>query len=59
MSSEKILKNGKIQYYFSCANPDQNIDEIDFQHLHYRIEQNSLSEKVTKLWIKYLELNSF
>lgn len=56
---KKILKNGKIQYYFSCANPDQNIDEIDFQHLHYRIEQNSLSEKVTKLWIKYLELKSF
>jgi NADPH-dependent glutamate synthase beta subunit-like oxidoreductase/NAD(P)H-flavin reductase len=47
--------NGEFEYFYSCANQDQSMDEIDFEHLHARCEQNSLLEKVTKLWVKNLK----
>jgi NADPH-dependent glutamate synthase beta subunit-like oxidoreductase/NAD(P)H-flavin reductase len=43
---------GEIEYFYSCADQDQNMDKFDFAHLHNRCEQNSLSEKVTKIWLK-------
>jgi NADPH-dependent glutamate synthase beta subunit-like oxidoreductase/NAD(P)H-flavin reductase len=46
--------DGEIEYFYSCANQDQSMDEVDFEHLHARCEQNSLLEKITKLWIKNL-----
>jgi NADPH-dependent glutamate synthase beta subunit-like oxidoreductase/NAD(P)H-flavin reductase len=46
--------DGEIEYFYSCANQDQSMDEIDFEHLHARCEQNSLLEKITKLWLKIL-----
>jgi NADPH-dependent glutamate synthase beta subunit-like oxidoreductase/NAD(P)H-flavin reductase len=46
--------DGKIEYFYSCANQDQSMDEVDFEHLHARCEQNSLLEKTTKLWLKTL-----
>ena len=46
--------NGEFEYFYSCANQDQSMDEVDFEHLHARCEQNSLLEKVAKLWIKNL-----
>ena len=49
--------NGEFEYFYSCANQDQSMDEVDFEHLHARCEQNSLLEKVTKLWIKTLANN--
>jgi NAD(P)H-flavin reductase len=46
--------NGEFEYFYSCANQDQSMDEVDFEHLHARCEQNSLLEKFAKLWIKNL-----
>ncbi len=46
--------NGEFEYFYSCASQDQSMDEIDFEHLHARCEQNSLLEKITKLWLKNL-----
>ncbi len=45
---------GEFEYFYSCANQDQSMDEVDFEHLHARCEQNSLLEKTTKLWLKTL-----
>ncbi len=47
-------EKGEMEYFYSCADQDQNSDRIDFAHLHQRCEQNSLMEKVTKLWIAEL-----
>ena len=46
--------HGEFEYFYSCASQDQSMDEIDFEHLHARCEQNSLLEKITKLWLKNL-----
>jgi NADPH-dependent glutamate synthase beta subunit-like oxidoreductase/NAD(P)H-flavin reductase len=48
-------KNGEDEYFYACANQDQSSDNLNFEHLHNRCEQNSLSEKITKNWIEYLE----
>jgi NAD(P)H-flavin reductase len=44
-------KNGEMEYFYSCAAQDQNMDKLDFAHLHQRCEQNSLAEKISKMWI--------
>ena len=49
--------NGKVEYFYSCINQDQKLDEIDFGFLKNRCGQNSLQEKLTKLWIEYLIIN--
>jgi NAD(P)H-flavin reductase len=36
---------------FSCANQDQELDQVDFPTLHRRLSQNGAQEKLTKLWI--------
>jgi len=36
---------------FSCANQDQEIDQVDFTALRRRLSQNGAQEKLTKLWI--------
>ena len=43
---------GEWEYFYSCSNQDQDMDKLDFKHLHARCEQNSLQEKMTKMWIK-------
>ena len=48
---------GEVEYFYACANQDQDADKLDFRHLHNRCEQNSLSEKVTKMWIDNLMKN--
>ena len=45
---------GEMEYFYSCASQDQNMDKLDFAHLHARCEQNSLQEKITRMWIEYL-----
>jgi NAD(P)H-flavin reductase len=45
-------KTGKERFFYACLGPDQKLDEIDFNFLKNRCEQNSLSEKLTGLWIK-------
>jgi NADPH-dependent glutamate synthase beta subunit-like oxidoreductase/NAD(P)H-flavin reductase len=42
---------GKETVVFSCANQDQPLDHVRFDHLRSRLSQNSVQEKLTKLWI--------
>jgi NADPH-dependent glutamate synthase beta subunit-like oxidoreductase/NAD(P)H-flavin reductase len=44
-------KTGKESFVFSCFNQDQKLDHVRFDNLRTRLTQNSLQEKVTKLWI--------
>lgn len=48
-------KTGLEEYFYACADQDQNMDLLNFEHLHSRCEQNSLSEKMTKMWISSLK----
>jgi NADPH-dependent glutamate synthase beta subunit-like oxidoreductase/NAD(P)H-flavin reductase len=50
-------EKGEVEYFYSCASQDQDSDKIDFQHLNNRCEQNSMSEKVSKMWIQQLNQN--
>lgn len=54
---KRVNMHGEAEYFYSCANQDQNMDEFDFKHLSMRCEQNSLQEKITKMWIQYLKTN--
>ncbi len=45
-------KTGKERYFYSCISQDQKMDEIDFEFLKNRCNQNSLQEKITKEIIK-------
>jgi NADPH-dependent glutamate synthase beta subunit-like oxidoreductase/NAD(P)H-flavin reductase len=36
---------------FSCFNQDQEMDRVDFPALNRRLSQNSVQEKLNKLWI--------
>jgi len=38
---------------FSCFNQDQNMDVVDFANLRARLGQNSVEEKLTKLWVDH------
>ncbi len=50
-----INVDGSYSYFYSCANQDQNSDNLDFENLHDRCQQNSLLEKLTKFWIANLQ----
>jgi NAD(P)H-flavin reductase len=45
---------GERSIIFSCFNQDQPLDLVDFDHLHQRLRQNSVAEKMTSLWIDHL-----
>ncbi len=47
-------ETGKESFVFSCFNQDQFLRQVDFEHLHARLRQNSTAEKLTSLWIDYL-----
>ena len=47
-------EKGEEEYFYSCGGQDQNMDKFDFVNLHNRCEQNSLAEKVSKMWIAEL-----
>jgi hypothetical protein len=47
-------QTGKERMVFSCFNQDQDLDFVDFDHLHARLRQNSTAEKLTSLWIDHL-----
>ncbi len=36
---------------FSCFDQDQDLDHVDFANLRGRLNQNSVQEKLTRLWI--------
>jgi NADPH-dependent glutamate synthase beta subunit-like oxidoreductase/NAD(P)H-flavin reductase len=42
---------GEETVVFSCFNQDQPLDAVDFRALHERLAQNTVQEKLTKLWI--------
>ena len=42
---------GKETVVFSCSNQDQHLDRVDFQSLGERLTQNSVWEKLNRLWI--------
>ncbi|MFM2200429.1 MAG: hypothetical protein RL769_484, partial [Pseudomonadota bacterium] len=50
---KKTNNSGEVEYFYCCANQDQSMDEIDFEHLHNRCQQNSLLEKLNKHWLEY------
>lgn len=54
--SQCLQKKSDGEYYFSCASQDQEAEAVNFEHLTNRCDQNSLLEKVTKLWIKSLTI---
>jgi len=39
---------------FSCFNQDQKLDEMDWENLAARLRQNTVSEKLTNLWLERL-----
>jgi NAD(P)H-flavin reductase len=45
---------GKETFVFSCFNQDQHLDEVDFTNLRARLRQNSVTEKLTNLWLTRL-----
>lgn len=47
----KMNDEGKEEYFYSCSKQDQDMERFDFDFLHNRCEQNSLSEKVSKMWL--------
>lgn len=44
---------GEESYVYSCFNQDQCLDSVDFGHLHQRLQQNNVQEKLTAKWIDY------
>jgi NADPH-dependent glutamate synthase beta subunit-like oxidoreductase/NAD(P)H-flavin reductase len=55
LQAKKDEKTGEIKYFYSCINPDQKLNEVDFDFLKNRCGQNSLPEKLTKEWIEYVQ----
>jgi NAD(P)H-flavin reductase len=47
-------ETGKETVVFSCLNQDQPMDHVDFKHLHTRLQQNTVQEKLSSLWLDYL-----
>ena len=47
-------ESGKETIVFSCLNQDQPMDHVDFKHLHTRLQQNTVQEKLSNLWLDYL-----
>ena len=39
---------------FSCFNQDQELDRVDFVHLHERLRANSMQEKLADAWLAHL-----
>ena len=45
---------GKETIIFSCLNQDQPMDYVDFKNLNTRLQQNTVQEKLSNLWLDYL-----
>ena len=55
---KKVNEKGEMEYFYSCASQDQNMDELDFEHLHARCRQNSLAEKLSRAWLAEILKNN-
>lgn len=49
---KRINENGEVEYFYGCTDQDQNMDRLDFKHLSARCDQNSMQEKLTRMWIE-------
>ncbi len=47
-------ETGEETVIFSCLNQDQPMDRVDFKHLSMRLQQNTVQEKISNLWLDYL-----
>ena len=47
-------ESGEEYFVYSCYNQDQELDRVDFDHLHARLRQNTVQEKLTDLWLDYV-----
>ena len=45
--------DGKTRFIFSCANQSQDLETSQLDMLKQRLNQNSLQEKLTSLWINH------
>jgi NADPH-dependent glutamate synthase beta subunit-like oxidoreductase/NAD(P)H-flavin reductase len=48
------LTGAEKEIIFSCFNQDQKLDEMDWGNLAARLRQNTVSEKLTNLWLERL-----
>jgi hypothetical protein len=48
------LTGREKEIVFSCFNQDQKLDEMDWENLAARLRQNTVSEKLTNLWLERL-----
>jgi len=46
--------SGEEFFVYSCYNQDQDLDSVDFEHLHARLRQNTVQEKLSNMWLDYL-----
>ncbi len=46
--------SGKETIIFSCLNQDQPMDRVDFKNLNTRLQQNTVQEKLSNLWLTQL-----
>ncbi|MCL7421656.1 MAG: FAD-dependent oxidoreductase [Methylobacter sp.] len=54
LCKHKDSQTGEEYFVYSCYNQDQELDRVDFGHLHGRLRQNSVQEKLSNLWLDYL-----
>jgi len=47
-------ESGQEYFVYSCYNQDQELDRVDFGHLHARLRQNTVQEKLAGKWLDYL-----
>ncbi len=47
-------ETGREEIAFSCFNQDQKMDHMDWGNLAARLRQNTVSEKITNLWMDHL-----
>ena len=45
-------KTGNEKLFYACLGQDQKLGEIDFKFLQNRCGQNSLTEKLSKIWLE-------
>ena len=48
------LTGREARVVFSCFNQDQPLDCVDWNHLHERLTQNTVQEKLSNLWFDHL-----
>jgi len=51
LQAHRDPETGLESVVFSCFDQDQDLDRVDFASLRGRLSQNSVQEKLTRLWI--------